>query len=64
MDDDIKWTTEGEVDLRAQPDGRTFWNDIKIVNNTNVSAVFSTVGGTVGKYSIRNRWQQHLRTIY
>jgi hypothetical protein len=44
-------------------DSRTFWKEVKIINNSKVKSVSTSVGGAVGKVEICNMWQQHFKDI-
>jgi exonuclease III len=44
-------------------DSKTFWKEIKKVNNSKIASVSTSVGGAVGKADICNMWQQHFKGI-
>ena len=44
-------------------DSKTFWKEIKKINNSKISAASTTVGGAVGKDQICDMWQQHFQDL-
>ena len=44
-------------------DNKSFWSEIKKVNNDKVSSGSTSIGGAVGKDNICDMWQQHFKDI-